>query len=443
MPKEHYLGNIKGPKGDKGDTGAQGTKGDKGDTGAPGADYQPPAGGIPKSDLAAAVQTSLNKADTALQSETDTVPAWAKSASKPAYTAGDVGAEPAFSKNGAFNKNFGAAAGTVCEGNDSRLSNVREPTAHTHTKSHITDFPASMPASDVSAWAKAAAKPSYTSGEVGAEPAFSKNTAFNKNFGAGTGTVCEGNDSRLSDARPPAAHSHGNADLSGIAAWAKTAAKPTYTASEAGAEPAFIKNTAFNKNFGAAAGAVCEGNDSRLSNARPPTAHTHYAGDIYGLNGDETYEGGGSGTDYAFIQMMFYSEELGIEFILECDLFLPSLAQLAENFGFDRDFFEIIADNGFLVEGEEESQAVEMLFMVIAGLGGRTSVTIIEDGMCITAPLTCIVAIGKGIMPISFSAKIFGEEIDLIEFLGDAEHTGTYVTPNTGGIYLAAMLGLI
>lgn len=40
---------------------------------------------------------------------------------------------------------------------------------HTHTKSEITDFPTSMPASDVSAWAKATSKPSYTASEVGAE----------------------------------------------------------------------------------------------------------------------------------------------------------------------------------------------------------------------------------------------------------------------------------
>lgn len=36
---------------------------------------------------------------------------------------------------------------------------------------------------------------------VGAEPAFTKNTAFNKNFGSSAGTVCQGNDGRLSDAR--------------------------------------------------------------------------------------------------------------------------------------------------------------------------------------------------------------------------------------------------
>lgn len=80
------------------------------------------------------------------------------------------------------------------------------PTSHNHTKSEITDFPTSMPASDVYAWAKAASKPSYTYSEVGAEQAFSKNTAFNKNFGTASGTVCQGNDSRLTDARTPVAH---------------------------------------------------------------------------------------------------------------------------------------------------------------------------------------------------------------------------------------------
>lgn len=39
---------------------------------------------------------------------------------------------------------------------------------HTHTVSEITDFPESMPASDVSAWAKASTKPTYTASEVGA-----------------------------------------------------------------------------------------------------------------------------------------------------------------------------------------------------------------------------------------------------------------------------------
>lgn len=41
------------------------------------------------------------------------------------------------------------------------------PSVHTHTKNQITDFPTSMPASDVHPWAKEANKPTYTPTEVG------------------------------------------------------------------------------------------------------------------------------------------------------------------------------------------------------------------------------------------------------------------------------------
>lgn len=44
--------------------------------------------------------------------------------------------------------------------------NEKANSRHTHTKSQITDFPTSMPASDVKAWAKADSKPSYTISEV-------------------------------------------------------------------------------------------------------------------------------------------------------------------------------------------------------------------------------------------------------------------------------------
>ena len=52
---------------------------------------------VAKSDLARDVQTSLGKADSALQSYTETdptVPEWAKAATKPSYTASEVGALP-------------------------------------------------------------------------------------------------------------------------------------------------------------------------------------------------------------------------------------------------------------------------------------------------------------------------------------------------------------
>lgn len=54
--------------------------------------------GISSDDLDAAIKASLAKADSALQSYTETdptVPAWAKEATKPTYTAAEVGAIPA------------------------------------------------------------------------------------------------------------------------------------------------------------------------------------------------------------------------------------------------------------------------------------------------------------------------------------------------------------
>ena len=192
--------------------------------------------------------------------------------------------EKIITKLTAFNKNFGTAAGTVCEGNDARLSNARAPLSHTHKKADISDFPTSMPASDVPAWAKAANKPSYTANEVGAsptnhnhagtyEPAFTKKTAFNKDFGTAAGSVCEGNDARLSNARTPLAHTHKKVDISDfptsmpasdVPAWAKTANKPSYTASEVGASPSNHNHDADYQPLGDYADA----------------SHTHDAADI-------------------------------------------------------------------------------------------------------------------------------------------------------------------
>nr|DAE00175.1 MAG TPA: hypothetical protein [Ackermannviridae sp. ctClB2] len=44
--------------------------------------------------------------------------------------------------------------------------------SHTHTKSQITDFPTSMPASDVYNWAKQAQKPAYSWSEISSKPTF-------------------------------------------------------------------------------------------------------------------------------------------------------------------------------------------------------------------------------------------------------------------------------
>ena len=83
-------------------------------------------------------------------------------------------------------------------------------------------------------------------------------------FGVGANQFCEGNDSRLSDARTPASHTHGN--ISNDGKIGSSANKPIITGSqgvlEAGA-------------FGTTANSFCEGNDSRLSDARTPADHSH------------------------------------------------------------------------------------------------------------------------------------------------------------------------
>lgn len=48
--------------------------------------------------------------------------------------------------------------------------NAKANSSHTHTKTQITDFPTSMPASDVYAWAKASSKPSYSWSEISGKP---------------------------------------------------------------------------------------------------------------------------------------------------------------------------------------------------------------------------------------------------------------------------------
>lgn len=81
------------------------------------------------------------------------------------------------------------------------LVDGKAPASHTHKKSQITDFPSSMPASDVSAWAKAATKPSYTKAEVGlsnVDNTADKNKSVNYATSAGlaTNAQCLNNDNK-------------------------------------------------------------------------------------------------------------------------------------------------------------------------------------------------------------------------------------------------------
>ena len=277
-----------------------------------------------------------------------------------------IGAEPAFVKNSAFNKNFGAAVDTVCQGNDSRLSDARAPTAHaaTHGQGQADELtPAAIAAATAAqgALADSAMQPNdpltdlssgaATNGQV-PEADGAGNITWQTPSGGGSGLHADltdlttsghpgsvitigggvqGNavsiaaDGSLQDSGVPPGGAGGTTDLDhilrageieitsssgqntiiaaatnlqiGFATAAQitqlegtdaagTARPPTahaathatgqadeLTPAAIGAEPAFAKNSAFNKNFGATLDTVCQGNDGRLSDARAPTSH--------------------------------------------------------------------------------------------------------------------------------------------------------------------------
>lgn len=92
--------------------------------------------------------------------------------------------EPVFSKNTAFNKNFGSGEGDVCEGNDSRLSDTRDP--KTHKSSHATGGGDALSAADIGAAASGHGH-SYT--DLTDKPTLG--TAAAKDVGTSAGNVVE------------------------------------------------------------------------------------------------------------------------------------------------------------------------------------------------------------------------------------------------------------
>ena len=71
-------------------------------------------------------------------------------------------------------------------------------------------------------------------------------------------------DSRLTDSRTPKSHTHGN--ITNTGAVGSTANKPLITTTN---------GAVTTGSFGTSANTFCQGNDSRLSDARTPTSHTH------------------------------------------------------------------------------------------------------------------------------------------------------------------------
>lgn len=84
---------------------------------------------------------------------------YAAASHKQAYTSGEC------TTYNADDNTMGVTPATV-----KKAFGIFGPKAHTHKKSDITDFPTSLPASDVYAWAKASSKPSYSWGEITGKP---------------------------------------------------------------------------------------------------------------------------------------------------------------------------------------------------------------------------------------------------------------------------------
>jgi hypothetical protein len=137
---------------------------------------------------------------------------------------------------------YGSSANTICEGNDSRLSDARTPTSHasSHQNGGSDEVATETPA--INSIPKTGASSTLGGGWIP--------------YGSIASTACEGNDARLSDARTPVSHASEH-EPGGGDAMAVDAAVATGSL----------------RTLGTGAQQACAGNDSRLSDARTPTSH--------------------------------------------------------------------------------------------------------------------------------------------------------------------------
>lgn len=161
------------------------------------------------------------------------------------YTKGSSGA--AISATDSLN----TAIGKLEKALDSKQASGNYSTVgHKHTKSEITDFPTSMPASDVSAWAKASTKPSYTWSEIGSKP----------------------------ETFPPATHSHNYAASSSAGGAATTAVALTTSAGGA-TQPVY---------FSSGKPVACTYTLSKSVPSNAVFTDTHYTTHLYVCSNDGT-----------------------------------------------------------------------------------------------------------------------------------------------------------
>ncbi len=107
-------------------------------------------------------------------------------------------------------------------------------------------------------------------------------TTLSADFGSGAGKVTQGNDARLSDERTPSNNSVTSAKIvDGTIVNADVNASAAIAESKLSLATDAAAGTGSRRTLGTGAQQACAGNDSRLSNARTPSAHAsshHYGG---------------------------------------------------------------------------------------------------------------------------------------------------------------------
>ena len=161
---------------------------------------------------------------------------------------------------------YGTAAGTACQGNDARLSNARTPTAHKAT--HKTGGTDALTPADIGAVPTTIQVIAGTGLSGGGS--LTENRTLAVTYGTATGTACQGNDARLSNARTPTAHK----------ATHKTGGTDALTPADIGAVPTTVQviagtglsgggslaaNRTLTVKYGTGAGTACQGNDARVT----------------------------------------------------------------------------------------------------------------------------------------------------------------------------------
>jgi hypothetical protein len=159
---------------------------------------------------------------------------------------------------------FGSTSGTVCAGDDARLSNARTPTLHASTHAAAGSDPLTLAQSQITNLTTDLASKA-TSAALTAHEA--DTTAVHGI--ADTSALVVTTDSRLSDARTPLPHTHGNIQNGGTIG--ATANLPLITGASG-----IITTGA----FGTTANTFCQGNDARLTPYSLPIASNIVLGGV-------------------------------------------------------------------------------------------------------------------------------------------------------------------